>query len=616
MLQRLLLYIIIFLCLGQPLAAQVVPTKKDSIKVKRDSTEVIFHNIENYSKKRKFTRFLHRLLFKPTNRKSNAKKENAQVHPTNFADFQCKIIRKINITTFDPFGFDIDGYEKNPKTWFERQGNTVHLKTKQWTIKNHLLFKRNDLFDSLLLKESERLIQQQRYVRKVSIRPIPSNSKDSVDIEITVLDSWSLIPSGSLSNTQGNLEITERNFFGLGHEFQNIFKQRFADNKNAYEMRYIIPNFRNTFIRTAVLYDKEFDNDYEKALGFSRPFFSPYTKWAGGIIFDERFHKDSIKAINRPTLYSNFKLQSQDYWGGYAIRIFKKTRNEKHITNLVTTFRFNNVKYTESPSAVYDSIRYFSNSQLYLASIGVTSRQYIADKYLFNYGIPEYVQIGKTYSVTGGIEHKNYGKRLYFGGRYSVGGYYSFGFLAATFEMGSFFKNTINQQTTFNAEMNYFTPLIQLGAWKVRQFIKPQFTIGNNRLPTQGDLITLGGNFGIEGFDETRRGTKKMLVTFQTQSYVPGQLYGFRLSPFYSMEFGMLSASTEKLLQSKLYSKFGLGFVISNDYMVFNSFILSIAYYPYIPGVGNDVFRSNAYRNNYIRLPDFQIGRPEIVPYQ
>lgn len=612
MLQRLLIYSLLIFFFCQPLAAQV--------RIPRDTAKV-YSYIERYSKKRKFTRFLHRLIFKPTDKINNSKKKDKNSKtPTNtpgFAKYEGKIIRKININTLDPFGFDINGYEKNPKTWAERQGNRIHLKTKHWTVRNHLLFKKNDVLDSLLIQESERLIQQQRYIRKVAINPIPVvSSQDSVDIEISVLDSWSLIPSGALSENRGTFEITERNFFGLGHEFENIFKQRFTDSKNAYGMRYIIPNFKNTFIRTVILYDKEFNNDYVKGIGFNRPFFSPLTKWAGGISFEQRFHKDSIKAINQITAYRDFKYESSDLWGGYSICLFKNNKEKKHISNLVTTFRFNSIKYLKSPEITYDSINNFSNSRLQLASIGITSRQYIADKYLFNYGIPEYVQIGKTYSVTGGIEHKNNGKRFYFGGRYSFGGYYSFGFFAASFELGSFFKDDVNQQSTFNAEMNYFSPLIELGNWKIRQFIKPQFIIGNNRLDTESDLINLGGNSGIEGFEISRKGSKKMMLTFQTQSYVPGHFYGFRLSPFYNMSFGMLSGSTEKLLQSKLYSKFGVGFVISNDYMVFNSFILSFAYYPSIPGVGDDVFRTNAYNSNYIRLPDFQIGRPEIVPYR
>ncbi|HSD13183.1 MAG TPA: hypothetical protein VLB74_00900 [Flavobacterium sp.] len=617
MYKKLLLYSILLFCFWQPLEAQVVPVKKDSTKVKRDSTAVVFQNIENYSKRRKFTRFLHRLIFRPTDKKSDVKKNKAPNYSANFTGYQGKIIRKISINTLDPFGFDIDGSERNPKMWAERQGNLIHLKTKHWTVRNQILFKKNDRLDSLLLKESVRLIQQQRYIRKVAIRPIPlANSKDSVDIEITVLDSWSLIPSGSLSSTHSTLEITERNFFGLGHEFQNIFKQRFSDNKNAYEMRYTIPNFKNTFIRTTILYDKEYNNDYIKSIGFNRPFFSPYTRWAGGIAFEERFYRDSIKAINRIPIYTDFKSESEDLWSGYAMRIFKKTRQEKHITNLVTTARFRNLKYIESPDKVYDSISYFSNSRLYLASLGVTSRQYIADKFLFNYGIPEYVQIGKTYSITGGIEDKNNIQRVYFGGRYSVGGYYSFGFFSASFELGSFFNDGNTEQTTFNAEINYFTRLYEWGNWKFRQFIKPRFTIGNNRLATDADLLNLGGNSGIEGFNLSAKGSKKMLITFQTQSYVPGQWYGFRLSPFYNMEFGMLSSSTETLLQNKLYSKFGIGFIISNDYMVFNNFILSFAYYPTIPGGGDHIFKSNAYKNNNIELPDFQIGRPEIVPYQ
>jgi hypothetical protein len=251
MYKKLLLYTILSLCFWQPSAAQVTPVKKDSTEVHR--------NIENYSKKRKFTKFVYRLFFKPTVKKSALKKSKVPKYIKNYANYEGKVIRKIIIKTLDPFGFDIDGSEKKSKTWTERQGNAIHLKSKYWTIRNHLLFKKNDVLDSLLVKESERLIQQQRYVRKVVIKPtLINNSKDSVDVEITVLDSWSLIPSGALSDTRGNLQITERNFFGLGHEFENTFKQRFTDNKNAYGMRYIVPNFKNTFIRTEILYDKDF----------------------------------------------------------------------------------------------------------------------------------------------------------------------------------------------------------------------------------------------------------------------------------------------------------------------------------------------------------------------
>ncbi len=115
-----------------------------------------------------------------------------------------KYTRNIDIETLDPFGYSLDNPDRKPKNWAERTGNTIHMKTRKWTIRNYLLFKKNDELDSLLVKESERLLQQQRYIRNVIIKPVAvKGSKDSVDISVRVLDSWSLIPTGSISSTRG-----------------------------------------------------------------------------------------------------------------------------------------------------------------------------------------------------------------------------------------------------------------------------------------------------------------------------------------------------------------------------------------------------------------------------
>ena len=610
MLQRYLFISLVLFFTCQSIIGQVTRMPRDTTKV--------YSYIERYSKKRKFTKFVHKLIFKPTERTTpTKKKKQTRLQQNIFKKYECKIIRNITIEVMDPFGFSIDDPNRTPKKWIEKAGNSLHTKSKKWTIRNHLLFKKNDELDSLLIKESERLIQRQRYIRNVSIKPVPvKNSKDSVDISILVLDSWSLIPNGSISSTNGNTEITERNFLGLGHEFENNFKQRFTDNTTAYGMRYTIPNFRNTFISTTFIFDEDFDKNYVKAIGSNRPFFSPYTRWAGGIGFEQRFYRDSIGDANAILAVKNFKSETQDYWGGHSFRIFKGNTEEDRITNLVTTLRFRNIKYLESPDIAYDSINYFSNSKLYLSSIGITSRRFVENKYLFNYGIPEYVQIGKTYAFTTGFEEKNNKRRTYFGGRFAFGGFHSFGYFGSSFELGSFVREGISEQTTFRAEALYFTDLIEFGKWKFRQFIKPQLTIGNNRIPTKSDLLNLSDDNGIQGFKNSVQGTKKFITTFQTQSYIPGNYLGFRMSPFFNFSMGMLADQNRKLFQSPLYSKFGIGVLISNDYLVFNSFLLSFAYYPTIPGTGDNIYKLNSFKNNDIDMLDFQIGKPTIVPFQ
>ena len=76
--------------------------------------------------------------------------------------------------------------------------------------------------------ESERLIRSQRYIREVTIVPvdIPKN-KDSIDIKIRVLDSWTLIPTGTLSSTESSAKLTERNILGFGHLISGNVKKSF-----------------------------------------------------------------------------------------------------------------------------------------------------------------------------------------------------------------------------------------------------------------------------------------------------------------------------------------------------------------------------------------------------
>lgn len=528
-----------------------------------------------------------------------------------------KIIREIIIETLDPFGYAVDNYKDQPEKGFEKFGNGLHLKTKNWTIRNLLLFKKNEPLDSLIAKESERLIRKQRYVRSVIIKPVEiPNSKDSVDISVRVLDSWSLIPSGSISGSRGIFDLTERNFFGLGHEIENNFTKRFDDGKKAYDVRYTINNIKNTFIKTTFAYENDLNDNITRSARIERQFFSPLTRLAGGAYFENRFYVDSLPDATGVFANQIFKLQTQQYWAGHSFKIFGGKSEDFRTTNLVTTLGFKNVAYFNKPALQYDSSQFFASEKLYLATIGVNTQKFSEDKYLFNFGIIEDVPYGQVYAITGGFQDKNNRRRTYFGGRFAYGTYFPVGYAGINVELGSFFNGGNSQETTLRIEANYFTNLLSIGSWRVRQFIKPTFVMGNHRVPIIADRVTISEQNGISGFNNPLiNGTKKLFTTFQTQTYVPGNWHGFHFSPFFNMTLGMLGDETNKILNDKLYSIFSLGVLINNDYLVFNSFQISFSFYPSIPYQGTNVFKTNTFKNDDLSLPDFQIGEPMIVPY-
>lgn len=622
-----MLLLVTVLLAATPAFAQVTPVQKDTVTAQNDTIkekrDKMYKNIETFSKKKKFTKFLYKLIFRPVREKepATARKNTRRRTPemkSAYAAHEGKIIRRINIETMDPFGYSITDTAAKPHNWVERFGNSIHLKTKNLAVKNFLLFKRNEPLDSLLVKESERLLRTQRYIRRVVITPQAiKGSKDSVDVNIRVLDSWSLIPNGSFSSTGTSMELTERNFFGFGHEFSNEFDKRFETGETAYLARYRVPNIMNTYINAELNYQILMTESSLKSVGLQRDFFSPLTKWAGGVYFEERLVRDSLPDTENIYAMQNMKSNAQDYWAGRAFKIYKGRTEADRTTNLVTTARFLNIDYKEMPSVVYDPVGFFSDEKFYLGSVGITSRNFVQDKFLFNYDLVEDIPIGKVYSFTAGVQDKNNLKKAYVGGRYAFGNYYKWGYFSFNAELGSFLHGGNLEQTVLRLESLYFTNIAEWGRWRFRHFIKPEITIGDNRLPFIKDRVSLSGEYGISGLDSPfLLGTQKLLLTLQTQSYSPWDLVGFRISPFANVTLGMIGDNENLLYKSNIYSKIGLGVLLTNDYLVFNGFQISIAYYPTIPGVGENLFKNNTFRNSDITLPDFQVGKPATVQYR
>jgi hypothetical protein len=587
--------------------------------VKTDSTR-LYENIEAYSKRSKFTKFMYGLFFKPVapaiKKKDGKKKVYKKLIQKPYSTFEGKIIRQINIETMDPFGYTIGDTMISSRNFLIRTGNKFHIKSQPITIRNLLVIRQNQPFDSLLVKESERLVRNQPYVRDVSffVKAVSKNS-DSVDIFIRELDNWSILPVVTVSASQATIKLTDKNFLGFGHEFKNAYTWYPNTGDDAYNTKYFIPNIRNTYINTTIIYGNDEFGNFTKSLSIDRPFFSPFAKWAGGVNFTQQFRTDSIQTTDSLIILQRFKFNSQDYWAGHAFRIFKGNTEKDRTTNFISAVRFMRIRFLEKPIELIDTLHVFSNDNFYLASVGISRRKYVQDKYIFQFGITEDVPIGKIYSLTGGYLEKNNQGQLYFGGRISLGHYFPWGYLTSNFEYGSIFNDSHAEKGVLIAGVNYFTGLFEIGKWKFRQFVKTQFDIGLNRLTYES--LTLNDGNGIDGFNSpTLTGTSRWIFRLQTQSYAPWNFIGFRFGPYLVCSLGMVGDAGTGFNNSTIYSQIGLGVLIKNDYLIVNTFEISIAFYPIIPGIGQDIFKVNSFKTTDFGFRDFVIGKPAPVGYQ
>ena len=599
------------------LTGDLVFAQQDS--VKRDSTH-LYENIESFSKRSKFTGFLYRLVFKPVApiSKKRALKTNIykKLIQKPYSSFEGKIIRNIDIITLDPFGYSTTDTAVTGQNFINRAGNGIHIKTHSATIRNLLLFHKNEPFNSLLVKESERLIRNQKYVHDVNFYVVAAagGKSDSADIHIRELDNWSIIPAGSASTSNIRVGLTDRNFLGSGHEFQNDFRRNFTRGINYFNTNYSIPNIRNIYISTNLHLSSDGYKNFSRSFSVDRPFYSPVTKWAAGAFVASQFKKDTLEVINSDDVPIDLKFSTQDYWGGKAQQIFKGNTEDEFITNLILTVRYLRTRYSEKPSELIDPLHIYSNEDFYSASLGISTQKYVQDKYIFKYGVTEDVPVGKVYGLTGGYQVKNNAGRLYFALRFSSGNYNTWGYLSSSLEYGTFFNASVAEQGVIKAGVNYFTELFEIGRWKFRQFVKPQVTIGINRFSY--DSLTINDGNGLDGFKSPElSGSNRMLLSLQTQSYSPWNILGFRFGPYLICSFGMLGDEITGFKNSKLYSQIGLGVLIKNENLVSDRFQVSISFYPIIPGIGQNVFKMNSFRTTDFGFRNFEIGKPATMIY-
>ena len=605
------------------LYGQKKDTTKDSIGV--------YTKIENYSKRSKFTKTVHNVIFKSTIRDHSIQNDRLEDY---YKDYHNKPIRSILIETLDPFGYSVYDTNKRPKNLPGKIGNSVHIKSYGFVVKNLLLFKEKQALDTLLIYESMRLMRSQSFIRsvKIDVKDV-SPVHDSIDVTVRVLDSWSLIPKGSGSKSGYNLTLNERNFLGFGHKFNNRYSKDLINGHSSHSFEYSVPTIKNTYISTTIASQKTPDGFFNKYLNIERKFISPLTRWAGGLYFNNQFKQNLLPNNLQEFENQTLKFQTQDIWIGHSFNILSDKSLYERTTNLIASLRHVNVKYNEKPEEVFDTDNYFSNEHFYLGSVGITSRQFVRDSYIFRDGIIEDLPIGFSSSITTGYQRKNKKDRGYIGCRFSIANYPKWGYFNINLEYGTFLRHMTTEQSAIALELNYFTNLINLGNhWKMRQFIRPQLLFGFNRRNIIADRLSLNGNAtsygydlnnyrsngrtGINGFEAELYGTKKMLLRLQTQFYSPWNIIGFRLNPFINITSGIIGQSNNAALNSKLYSAFSLGFIVRNDYLVFSSFHLSLSYYPEIPGNGNNIFKTNSFQTENFGIQSIRIGKPSTVWYR
>ena len=587
-------------------------------------TLAVYKKIKKITSKHKFTQLLYDAVFvdpAPQQYENTPLSDNQKKADPNIK-FEGKYIRKIQVKVYDPFGYSISDTNRIAINSFQKIANHYHVKTRTYIIKNILLIKENQKLDLHRLNESERLLRATDYINdaQLYISKVAS-SKDSIDIQVMVLDKWTLDANANISFTSANGNVTERNVGGLGQKIVQYASYDAGSGNYANNGNYIINNIRNTFITSNLFYTTNQNigpsvkNATTAGINLDRAFYSTLTKWAGGIAESKTWtnYTDSVERV-----YKEYRMENinSDVWVGRSFNPGFGTPINRKGTNLIVAFRYQDTHYQLRPEVKSDTSQHFLNSSFALGSVAFSLRKYYKDRFIYRFGANEDIPEGALIQLLYGARYvEQTGLRYYSGMQCSYGNHLDqLGYLSVYANYGTFYNDNIRNNATFNFGFYYFSDLLQSNKWYFRQFIYLKYVNGINKAP--GETITLNPD-ELYGFNNgSLTGTKKMIVNFETVTYVPYNIIGFRFAPLVLIGVGMIENNQHQFLNSPVYQAYALGMLIRNENLLNSSFQITFGLYPNLPDDNKTFARFNPSIGFNIKVPIFAVTKPSSIDYR
>jgi len=529
-------------------------------------------------------------------------------------EFSGRTIRNILIKTYN-VGESIYPDESD-SLWIKRLANSLHYKTRDWVIKENLIFNEGDKINFNDLYESERLLRETNlFVEvKINILPVPGSITEA-DIEVITKDKWSLtyLAKYDFDNGSGYAGLKDLNFIGLGHRTDAVVT--YNDDPSISwggRFRYFVPNIKGSFINAGLRIDA--NKKYSlKSFNVTRPFITYTNEWIGGIELKWERNVFNLKDTTNVFVQRSFSRQNQDLWAGKVFQLDLENGLFKRNTSLITSVRVFTQNFSERPYSPFQ-YRVFENSTTFLFGAGIISRSFYKDRFVEDFGITEDIPVGGSLSISTGPEERELGSRWYLGFETSYTDWIEdYGYLSGRIGAGSFFKDS-PEQNTFNLNLLYHSYLYRWDIWTYRLFARYDLLLGSNRLSGENTFLYSGA--GLRGIERNfPSGDKRMVLNLEARIFSPYELLGFLIGGIAFTDFGLITGDNKSFFRSRLYQSYGAGLRIKNESIINAAFQLVMIFNPYHPqnkGAGFSV----AFSTNFaIGIRNIEFSRPFIESF-
>lgn len=218
--------------------------------------------------------------------------------------------------------FDTDDPEED--YWIYRQANKIQTRTKEYVIRNQILFEEGENFNLADVEESLRILRDREYILDVSLR-IDAMCDEGLKLVITVRDAWVIEPQISYGRQGGEdssgIGFRHGNFMGSGNAVTVAYEK--DSERSRMEYRFATSHLFNKRLDFEV-YHADLSDGADQKLKLSKPFFAYNTKTSFNIETSTTTIEERIRFNNEETNRYLYKTELDTAHIGAAISINKK----------------------------------------------------------------------------------------------------------------------------------------------------------------------------------------------------------------------------------------------------------------------------------------------------
>jgi hypothetical protein len=234
---------------------------------------------------------------------------------------------------------------------------------------------------------------------------------------------------------------------------------------------------------------------------------------------------------------------------------------------------------------------------------------------LYNFDRTEDIPCGFLARITFGMADKEFARDGYAAATLAAGGQSDrLGYGVGEIRIGGYPRGGTIRQGVFRLRTLYFSGLLRLGRYRLRQFARVEYTAGIHR--SADDSIDFGDEEGIRGvvYSDKVTGSRRLLLNFETVAFTPWRAWGVSFAFFAFADLDIIGSGNTTVTAQEYYSGLGLGVRLSKKSYGVGPLQLRFAWYPRLP-VDHADFAYTASGEKRFRAIEFLGAEPEIVEY-